>query len=96
MLNRLKQIGGMALYGLVYRDKPERARQFLRETGNPFSRINLDSRGRAAIDWGVYDVPETFVIDGRGLVRLRYSGPITDDVLSHVLLPAIEKARSGI
>jgi cytochrome c biogenesis protein CcmG/thiol:disulfide interchange protein DsbE len=96
MLNRLKQIGGMALYGLVYKDKPERARQFLRETGNPFSRINLDSRGRAAIDWGVYDVPETFVIDGRGLVRLRYSGPITDDVLSHVLLPAIEKARSGI
>jgi cytochrome c biogenesis protein CcmG/thiol:disulfide interchange protein DsbE len=95
VLNRLKQIGGVALYGLVYKDKPERARQFLRETGNPFSRINLDSRGRAAIDWGVYDVPETFVIDRRGVVRLRYSGPITDDVLSHVLLPAIEKARRG-
>jgi cytochrome c biogenesis protein CcmG/thiol:disulfide interchange protein DsbE len=96
MLNRLKQLGGVALYGLVYKDEPERARQFLRETGNPFSRINLDSRGRAAIDWGVYDVPETFVIDRRGVVRLRYAGPITDDVLSHVLLPVIDKARRRI
>ncbi|HEX3945136.1 MAG TPA: DsbE family thiol:disulfide interchange protein [Rhizomicrobium sp.] len=92
VLNRIKQLGGVALYGLVYKDKPEQARQFLRENGNPFSRIDLDFRGRAAIDWGVYDVPETFVIDGKGLVRLRYSGPITEDVLTDMLLPAIEAA----
>jgi cytochrome c biogenesis protein CcmG/thiol:disulfide interchange protein DsbE len=92
ILNRVKQLDGVALYGLVYKDKPERARQFLRENGNPFSRIDLDSRGRAAIDWGVYDVPETFVIDGKGLIRMRYSGPITEDVLTDTLLPAIEAA----
>ena len=94
MLNRVKQLGGVAIYGLVYKDKADQARQFLQENGNPFARIDLDSRGRAAIDWGVYDVPETFVIDGKGLVRLRYSGPITEDVLTGTLLPAIEAARA--
>ena len=95
MLNRVKQLGGVAIYGLVYKDKADQARQFLQENGNPFARIDLDSRGRAAIDWGVYDVPETFVIDGKGLVRLRYSGPITEDVLTGTLLPAIEAARAN-
>jgi cytochrome c biogenesis protein CcmG/thiol:disulfide interchange protein DsbE len=93
MLDRLKMVNGVTLYGLVYKDKPEKARAFLNEVGNPFSRLDLDSGGRAAIDWGVYDVPETFVIDGKGIVRLRYSGPITEDVLTETLLPAIEQAR---
>ncbi len=93
MLQTLGSIPGVVLYGLAYKDKPERARQFLKETGNPFSRIDIDADGRAAIDWGVYDVPETFVIDGMGIVRLRYSGPITPDVLEQVLLPAIAQAK---
>jgi cytochrome c biogenesis protein CcmG/thiol:disulfide interchange protein DsbE len=93
ILDRLKGLHGVVLYGLVYKDRAERARQFLRENGDPFSRIDLDSRGRAAIDWGIYDVPETFVIDPKGLIRLRYSGPITEDVLADTLLPAIEAAR---
>jgi cytochrome c biogenesis protein CcmG, thiol:disulfide interchange protein DsbE len=93
MLDRLKILNGVALYGLVYKDKAENARQFLSEVGDPFARIDLDAQGRAAIDWGVYDVPETFVIDGKGIVRLRYSGPITEDVLLQVLLPAIGEAR---
>jgi cytochrome c biogenesis protein CcmG/thiol:disulfide interchange protein DsbE len=93
MLDRLKSLNGVALYGLVYKDRPEKARAFLDEVGNPFSRLDLDLRGRTAIDWGVYDVPETFVIDGRGVVRLRYSGPITEDVLRETVLPAIEQAR---
>jgi cytochrome c biogenesis protein CcmG, thiol:disulfide interchange protein DsbE len=93
MLDRLKILNGVALYGLVYKDKAENARQFLSEVGDPFARIDLDAQGRAAIDWGVYDVPETFVIDGKGIVRLRYSGPITEDVLLQVLLPAIGQAR---
>ena len=94
MLARVARLNGVALYGLVYKDKPNNARQFLQETGNPFSRIDLDARGRAAIDWGVYDVPETFVIDGKGIVRLRFAGPITDEVFSEVLLPAIEQAKA--
>jgi cytochrome c biogenesis protein CcmG/thiol:disulfide interchange protein DsbE len=93
MLERLKSLPGVGLYGLVYKDKAAQARQFLSEVGDPFSRIDLDANGRAAIEWGVYDVPETFVIDGRGVVRMRYSGPITEDVLSGVVLPAIEAAR---
>ena len=93
MLDRLKAVNGVALYGLVYKDRPEKARAFLNEVGNPFERIDLDLSGRAAIDWGVYDVPETFVIDGKGVVRLRYSGPITEDVLRDTMLPAIEQAR---
>lgn len=93
VLSRVAQLPGITLYGLVYKDKANNARQFLRETGNPFARLDIDSRGRAAIDWGVYDVPETFVIDGKGIVRLRFSGPITEEVLGDVLLPAIEGAR---
>ena len=93
MLSRVTQLPGIALYGLVYKDKPNDARQFLRETGNPFVRLDLDSGGRAAIDWGVYDVPETFVIDGKGIVRLRFSGPLTEEVFGNILLPAIEDAR---
>ena len=93
MLDRLKALKGVALYGLVYKDQADKARAFLNEVGNPFSRLDLDLGGRAAIDWGVYDVPETFVIDGRGIVRLRYSGPITEDVLRDTILPAIAQAR---
>lgn len=94
-LIQLAKLPGVALVGLVYKDKAGKARAFLDEVGNPFARIDADSSGRAAIDWGVYDVPETFVIDGRGIVRLRYSGPITPDVLSSTILPAIESARAG-
>jgi cytochrome c biogenesis protein CcmG/thiol:disulfide interchange protein DsbE len=94
MLARVAQLRGVALYGLVYKDKPDKARQFLQETGDPFARVDLDAQGRVAIDWGVYDVPETFVIDGKGVVRLRFAGPITDQVFSEILLPAIEQAKS--
>ena len=93
VLAGLDGLDGVVLYGLVYKDKPDKARGFLSELGNPFARIDLDADGRAGIEWGVYDVPETFVIDGKGIVRLRYSGPITPDVLSQVLLPAVEAAR---
>src|ERR1051326_4198158 len=70
LLERVRKVEGVVLYGLVYKDRPENARQFLSEIGNPFSRIDVDAHGRTAIDWGVYDVPETFVVDRRGIVRL--------------------------
>lgn len=95
ILQRLKNVSGVQLFGLAYKDQPAAARRFLRETGNPFDRVGLDLRGRAAIEWGVYDVPETFVVDGKGVVRLRYSGPITPDVLNGLIVPAIERAQSG-
>lgn len=90
----LSQTHGIALYGMVYKDRPEAARAFLREVGNPFSRIDIDGSGRAGIEWGIYGVPETFVIDARGIVRLRFAGPITDETLEKVILPAIGRARN--
>ena len=83
-----------ALYGMVQKDAPQKVRAFLAENGDPFARIGLDADGRASIEWGVYGVPETFVIDGHGVVRARIVGEITDDVLAHELLPAIAAAKA--
>ena len=83
-----------SFYGLVQKDTPARVRAFLAENGNPFQRIALDGDGRASIEWGVYGVPETFVIDGHGIIRARIVGEITQDVLNTQLLPAIRAARS--
>jgi cytochrome c biogenesis protein CcmG/thiol:disulfide interchange protein DsbE len=89
----LSALRGVALYGLVYKDTPAKARGFLDETGDPYRRIDIDTDGRAGIAWGVYGVPETFVIDGKGIVRLRYAGPLVGSALTQIVLPAIEKAR---
>ena len=83
-----------AFYGLVQKDTPPKVRAFLAETGNPFQRIALDADGRASIEWGVYGVPETFVVDGRGVIRARIVGEITQEVLTAQLLPAIDAAKA--
>ena len=83
-----------AFYGLVQKDSPAKIRAFLAEAGNPFARIALDADGRASIEWGVYGVPETFVVDGHGIVRARIVGEITEDVLEHQLLPAVAAAKA--
>jgi cytochrome c biogenesis protein CcmG/thiol:disulfide interchange protein DsbE len=83
-----------ALYGLVQKDTSPKIRSFFAENGgNPFQRIALDSDGRASIEWGVYGVPETFVIDGHGIIRARIVGEITPDVLTTQLIPAIKAAQ---
>jgi cytochrome c biogenesis protein CcmG/thiol:disulfide interchange protein DsbE len=82
---------GITLYGVDYKDKPEDARAFLTELGNPFGKINEDRDGRVAIDWGVTGVPETFVIDGKGIIRVHYAGPLNDQILAQLILPALEK-----
>ena len=76
-----------------YKDKPENALGFLAELGNPYARIGADS-GRMALNWGVYGVPETFVIDGNGKVVLRWAGPITEAVLERTIRPAMAKAAA--
>lgn len=95
VLARLAASGGVVLYGLVQKDTPAKVRAFLSEAGNPFQRIALDADGRASIEWGVYGVPETFVIDGRGIIRARIVGAVTEDVLTNDLLPAIAQAKSN-
>ncbi len=83
-----------ALFGLVQKDTPAKIRDFFAESGgNPFQRVALDADGRASIEWGVYGVPETFVVDGRGIIRARIAGEITEEVLNTQLLPAIRAAR---
>jgi len=92
-LASIRQMDGVALYGMVWKDSAGNARAFLDALGDPYSRIDLDADGRAGIDWGVYGVPETFVIDRHGIVRLRYAGPLVGDALNNIVLPAIAKAK---
>jgi cytochrome c biogenesis protein CcmG/thiol:disulfide interchange protein DsbE len=91
----LARLKGVALYGLAQKDKPAATRAFLDEVGDPFTRIARDDDGRASIEWGVYGVPETFVVDGRGIIRLKYVGELTRDVLQDQLMPAIKAAQAG-
>jgi cytochrome c biogenesis protein CcmG/thiol:disulfide interchange protein DsbE len=78
--------------GINYKDQPDNARRFLGRYGNPFVANGTDGNGRAAIEWGVYGVPETFVVGGDGRIAYKLIGPITPDNLDQALKPAIEKA----
>ena len=86
---------GITIYGVNYKDKPANALRFLGELGDPYGAIGADANGRMALNWGVYGVPETYVIDGQGNIVLRFAGPITDRVLENQIMPAIEKAKAG-
>ncbi len=68
-------------------------RGFLAELGNPFDRIGRDAQGRAAIDWGVYGVPETYVVDGNGRIAFKHVGPLTPEAIADDILPALRAAR---
>jgi cytochrome c biogenesis protein CcmG, thiol:disulfide interchange protein DsbE len=72
------------LYGLNYKDKPEAAVGFLRQLGNPFVATLIDADGRVGIDYGVYGVPETFVIDKAGVIRHKHIGPLTTDGVQRI------------
>ncbi|MGE0725253.1 MAG: DsbE family thiol:disulfide interchange protein, partial [Alphaproteobacteria bacterium] len=76
LLNRLAKEQGVLVYGINHKDKPADARRFLDQLGNPYRRIGVDADGRASIEWGVYGVPETFVIDRAGRVRYRHVGAL--------------------
>ena len=82
------------VYGVNYRDQADRALAFLDELGNPFAAIGADATGRMALDWGLYGVPETYVIAGDGTVVLRFAGPITADVIANRIRPAMERAAA--
>jgi cytochrome c biogenesis protein CcmG, thiol:disulfide interchange protein DsbE len=84
---------GVRLFGIAYKDDPQNIKRFLAEGGDPFNRIGADRKGRVAIDWGVYGVPETFVVKGDGTIAYRLVGPVTEDAYRETLLPEIEQAR---
>ncbi|TKT82865.1 DsbE family thiol:disulfide interchange protein [Aquamicrobium sp. LC103] len=94
LLMDLAKDGRIEIAGLNYKDKPENARRFLGELGNPFSAVGVDSSGRSAIDWGVYGVPETFLVGKDGRILYKHVGPFTPQSVSAELMPRIEKALS--
>ena len=85
---------GVTILGINYKDNPANALSFLEELGDPYAAIGADATGRMALDWGVYGVPETYVIDGDGTIVLRFAGPITERVLESTIRPAIESAAN--
>jgi len=88
----LQKDGRVRLVGINYKDVPANAVRFLDELGNPYAAIGVDTTGRAAIDWGVYGVPETFVVDADGIIRYKHIGPIDAAGLEATVLPAIDAA----
>ena len=85
---------GIDIFGINYKDEPAKAQRFLNDLGNPYVRIAADDTGRTGLDWGLYGVPETFVIDGNGTVVKRFAGPISASILDAIIRPAIETARA--
>lgn len=83
------------IIGLNYKDKTENALRFLGQLGNPYDAVGIDPRGRGAIEWGVYGIPETFVVDPSGTIVHKHVGPLTPEDVTNTILPLIEKHGSG-
>ena len=83
---------GIPIYGVNYKDKAPNALKFLADLGNPYKAVGADEAGRMALNWGVYGVPETYVINSDGVIVLRFAGPITKRAIETEILPAIEAA----
>jgi cytochrome c biogenesis protein CcmG/thiol:disulfide interchange protein DsbE len=95
LLLQLRDQTGVTLYGVNYKDEPAAARRFLGRYGNPFSAVGTDANGRSAIEWGVYGMPETFVLNGKGEIVFKHVGAVTPESLAGKLIPAIEAARKA-
>jgi cytochrome c biogenesis protein CcmG, thiol:disulfide interchange protein DsbE len=92
LLTTLAKDSRIQLVGINYKDAAENARRFLGRYGNPFGIVGTDANGRASIEWGVYGVPETFIVGREGTIVYKLVGPITAENLGSVLMPEIEKA----
>ncbi len=95
VLDQLARQPGITIFGFVWKDRADKARAFLDEVGDPFSRIGQDSEGEAGLEWGVYGWPETYVVDGRGIIRFKYVGALSEEVVARQLLPAVKKAQDA-
>ena len=94
LLMRLAAQHTVPVHGLNYKDKPDDAARWLDAMGDPYTRTGADIDGRVAIDWGVYGVPETFVVDRRGPIAFKQIGPITPEVLEQTVLPLVARLRA--
>ncbi|MFB9268922.1 DsbE family thiol:disulfide interchange protein [Bradyrhizobium erythrophlei] len=92
LLTELGKDKRFQIIGINYKDAPDNARRFLGRYGNPFGIVGVDGNGRASIEWGVYGVPETFVVGREGTIVYKLVGPVTPDNVDRVLKAEIEKA----
>jgi len=95
ILMRLAKQDHVALYGIDYKDQPAAARRILAELGDPYRAIGLDADGITGINFGVYGVPETYVIDKNGQIRKRFVGPLTEESLQQELLPLLKQLNAS-
>ena len=92
LFTRLKEREGATIIGIAWKDKPEATRAWLAKLGDPFAQIGFDQDGKLALDWGLSGVPETYLIDAQGIVRLHFRGPITERDLA-TILPLLRAGR---
>lgn len=88
-LMKATKLQGIDLVGIAYKDQPQDVAGWLASYGDPYRRIGVDADGRTAIDWGVYGVPETYVVDAAGRIRYRHVGPLSAADVEQTLLPLI-------
>lgn len=94
LLTRMAKLEGVRLYGLNYKDKRADAQAWLRQYGNPYRASAYDPQGKVGIDWGVYKVPETFVLDAKGRIRMKHLGAISENDLEDKFLPLFQRLRA--
>lgn len=94
LITRLAEEESIPVFGLNWKDRKEAATAWLAELGNPYARVGHDLDGRAGIEWGVYGVPETYVIDKQGRIRLKQVGPLFPDLLNEKILPVIRELQA--
>ncbi len=93
VLVELSKLGIVPIYGLNYKDQRDTALQWLKQFGNPYEISIVDADGRVGIDYGVYGVPETYVIDKQGIIRYKHIGPVTIESLKNKILPLIKELK---
>ena len=94
VLIRLAQSGEVPIYGMDYKDERREALAWLKEWGNPYSIVAVDQLGRVGINFGVYGVPETYVIDKAGVIRYKQIGPLREDILEKKILPLVKELQN--
>ena len=94
VLMAIKHELGVPIYGINQKDSPDNARAFLEELGDPYAAVGADSNGRASIDWGVYGVPETFIVNAKGVIVAKIVGPLDANRVEQALKPAIARAKA--
>jgi periplasmic protein thiol:disulfide oxidoreductases, DsbE subfamily len=95
VITRLSKELGVTVRGINYKDKTEDAVDWLRRNGDPYASVGADLDGRVSIDWGVYGVPETYLVDRQGRIRFKQVGPLTPQVVEEQLLPMIKHLRAA-